>query len=75
MGVFAALLPAALSRNPRNIMPWRFVLLTALPSIEAFWSARFTTHYVASPMRSPGSGTSVALYQRLSDRGGDDLLP
>jgi hypothetical protein len=45
MGVFAALLPAALSRNPRNILPWWFVLLIALPSIEAFLSALFTTHY------------------------------
>jgi hypothetical protein len=46
MGVFASLLPVALSKDPRNILPWWFVLLIALPSIEALIGASFTIHYV-----------------------------
>jgi len=45
MGVFATLLPVALSRDPRNILPWWFVLLIALPSIEGLLGAVFTMHY------------------------------
>ena len=45
MGLFAALLPVALSRDLRNILPWWFVLLIALPSIEALLGVLLATHY------------------------------
>lgn len=46
MGIAIALLPAVLSREPRNVLPWWFVLLIALPSIGSLLSNLLSDHYV-----------------------------